>query len=168
MSKKSKSSEKVSSQRESRSGLKWWVKGTSAAAAFLVAVGCSDLPNNLIRLNPQDQSVEFGIEHVHSEWSAWYTIIDYGITVSKQWDTYMGLIKEKNGWHSRKSSFEWDDLDDVFNQIAHSLDNEQITDKTRSKQEKKIDFVKKEFKDKVLNAENSSQIDQITIKYKSE
>ncbi|MBO7095143.1 hypothetical protein J6V86_03050 [bacterium] len=59
-------------------------------------------------------------------------------------------------------------MDDVFNQIAHSLDNEQITDKTRSKQEKKIDFVKKEFKDKVLNAENSSQIDQITIKYKSE
>lgn len=167
MAKKHNSTEKVQSQEKNHSKLKWWVKATTAATLLTLA-WCNNVQNNEIKLNPENQSVEFGIEHIHSEWSAGYNIINYGITVSKQWDTYMWLINEKNWWHSKKTSFESNNLNDVFYQIANSLDNDQITDGTREKQNKKIEFVKKEFENKILNEENSSQISEMTIKYKSE
>ena len=95
-------------------------------------------------------------------------IVDYDISVSKQWDTYMWLIKEIDGWKSKKTTVEADNVDEVFDGISRALDNYQIKDETAFKKDKKVNFVKKEFKDKVLNADNSSQIDKITIKYKSE
>ena len=167
MVKKHNSPEKSLPKEKKYSTLKWWVKATTAAA-FLTLAWCDNIQNNEIRLNPQKQSVEFGIEHIHSEWSAWYNIINYGITISKQWDTYMWLINEKNWWHSKTTSFESNTLNDVFYKISNSLDNDQITDGTRNKQNKKIEFVKKEFENKILNEENSSQISEIMIKYKPE
>lgn len=172
MARRSNSQEKIQSHQEKPRKLVGWVRKTitSTLAALTILFGswCDRIPRDKIILNPEKQSIGFSIEHWNSLWSAWVDIIDYDIVVTKQWDTYMWLINQKNRFNSKKTTIESDDLDKVFEEISETLDNEQITDETRSKQEKKIDFVKKEFEDKVLNNENSSQVDKITIKYKSE
>lgn len=168
MIKKNKSPEKSSQQRESRSWIKSWIKTTTTAAAILAAVGCDNIPNDEIRLNPGDQSARFKIEYQYSLWSAGYEIVDYDIVVRKQWDTYMWLINEKNWWHSRKTSVESDNVDDVFSKISNALDNDQIKDETTHNKNEKVRFVEKEYKDKIVNAENSANISEIKITYKSE
>lgn len=166
MSKRNQSPENVKSSSNKKFG--WWRKVTAAAALWLALTACDDMPNNEIRLNPEDQSARFKIEYQYSMWSAGYDIVDYDITVSKQWDTYMWLINEKNGWKSKKTTIESDNVDEVFDGISRALDSDQIKDETTFNKNKKINFVEKEYKDKIINAENSSNIDEIKIKYKSE
>lgn len=168
MKKRNASPEKSTSQKENRSGIKSRIRTTTTAAALLAAVGCDNIPNDEIRLNPEDNSARFNIEYQYSLWSAWYDIVDYDITIRKEWDTYMWLINEKNGWHRNKTEFESDNVDDVFNEISNALDNNQIKEETTRNKNKKVNFVKKEYEDKILNTDNSSQIWEIKIKYKSE
>ena len=139
---------------------------TIALASTLAA--CDNMPNDEIRLNPENQSARFKVEYQYSEWSAWYNIFNYDITISKHWDTYMWLINEKNWWNSKKTSIESDSVDWVFDEISRALDSDQITENTANRKDKKVNFVKNEYKNKILNAENSSQTWEIKIKYKAE
>ena len=166
MSKRNRSPENIKSNNNKKSG--GWKKVTTAAALWLALTACDNISNDEIIFNPENQSARFKVEYQYYRWSQQWDIVDYDISVSKQWDTYMWLIKEIDGWKSKKTTVEADNVDEVFDGISRALDNYQIKDETAFKKDKKVNFVKKEFKDKVLNADNSSQIDEITIKYKSE
>lgn len=168
MGKITRSPDKSPQQREGRSGIKSRIRTTTTAAALLAAVGCDNMPNDEIRLNPGDLSARFKVEYQYSLWSAGYDIVDYDIMVRKQWNIYMWLINEKNWWHSNKTSFESDNVDDVFKKISNALDNDQIKEETAHNKDEKVKFVENEYKDKILNAENSSKLWEIKIKYKSE
>lgn len=169
MSKKSNSSE-ISSyqQQENHPKFRWLRKTATTIALASTLTACDNMPNNEVRLNPEDQSARFKIEYQYSEWSAGYNIVDYDITVSKQGDTYMWLINQKNGWNRKKTSIESDSVDGVFDEISKMLDNEQIKEETAYKKDKKVNFVKNEYKNKILNTENSPQSWEIKIKYKPE
>ena len=75
----------------------------------------------------------------------------------------MWLINQKSGWNKKHTSVESDNLDQIFDEISRALDSEQITDNTTHKKDKKVEFVKNEYKTKVLNAENSNQTWEIKI-----
>ena len=168
MSKNTNSTEKSKSQQENHPKFKWLRKVATTVALASTLTACDNMPNNEVRLNPEDQSARFKIEYQYSEWSAGYSIVDYDITVSKQGDTYMWLINQKSWLHSKKTSIESDNVDGVFDEISRMLDNEQIKEETAYKKDKKVNFVKNEYKNKILNTENSSQSWEIKIKYKPE
>ncbi len=142
-----------------------WRKKVVTAIALASTLSACDMPNNEIRLNPEDQSAEFKVEYQYYRWASDTRIVDYYITVRKEWDSYVGLINEKDGWSGKKTSVKSDNVDVVFNQISTSLENEMITDETSERKDAKINFVKKEYKSKVINAENPSQTWEIKIKY---
>jgi hypothetical protein len=119
-------------------------------------------------LNPENQQVEFSIEHRHYEWKSSTRIVDYDITVNKEWDTYMWLINKKDWRKGTNIKLKSNDLNDVFNQIADKLDDFGITENTRLKQNTKIDFAKEAYKKNVIDSDNPHQTEQIIIKYKSE
>lgn len=166
MSKNTNSSENSKLQQEKYPKFKWLRKTATTIALASALTACDNMQNDEIRLNPEDQSARFKVEYQYSEWSAWYNIFDYDITISKQWDTYMWLINQKNWRNSKKISIESDSVDEVFDEISKALESDQITESTANKKDNKVNFVKNEYK-KILNAENSSQIWEIKIKYKT-
>ena len=151
--------------RTKKSGRKQ-VATTIALATTLVA--CDNMKNNDIILDPAEQSAKFKIEYQYSEWSAGGRIVDYDVVVSKNWDTYMGLIKEKDWWKSNKTTIESDNIDEVFDEITRKLDSDQITENTTKKKNDKINFVKNAFKENILDSNIATKSEEIKIKYKSE
>lgn len=160
--------EKSSSQKEQLK-FKWRKKIVTVVTALgLTLNSCDNMPNDEVRLNPEDQSAKFKVEYHHSLWSAWADVTKYEIFVQKQWDTYMWLINQKNDFSKKKTKIEADNLDKVFDEISRTLDTESVTENTINKKNKKIRFVKKEYEDKVLNNENPTEQWEIKLKYKPE
>lgn len=146
----------------------WWKKVATVATLLAWTLGaCDNMPNDEVRFNPENQSAKFKIEYHHSLWSAWIDIVNYDIYISKHEDTYMWLINQKNWRNRKKTTIETDDIDQIFDEISKILDSDAITDNTTNKKDKKIEFVKKEYK-KLLNGDNLSNSWEIKIKYKSE
>ncbi len=163
MTKKKHSPERT--EKKDHKKLSWWKKVVTAIALASTLSAC-DMPNNEIRLNPEDQSAKFKVEYQYYRWSSDIRIVDYYVTVVKEWDTYVGLIDEKDGWSGEKTSIKSDNVDIVFNEISRKLDKEGITDETSERKDAKVNFVRDEYKTKVINAENSDQTWEIKIKYK--
>ncbi len=167
MSKKAHHSEK-SATPEVKTKKSVWRKVITTAALATTLTACDNMKNNDIILNPAEQSAKFKIEYQYSEWSAGGRIVDYDIVVSKNWDTYMGLIKEKDWWRSNKTTVESDNVDEVFDEITRKLDNEQITERTTKKKDHKINYVRNAFKENILDSDIATQTEEIKIKYKPE
>ena len=161
-------SEKSSSQKENHPKFKRLKKVATTFALASTLTACDNMPNDEVRLNPEEQSARFKIEYQYSEWSAGYNIVDYDITVSKQGDIYMWLINQKNGRNRKKTSIESDSVDSIFDEISKMLDNEQIKEETAYNKDKKVKFVKEKYKNNVSNSENSAETWEIKIKYKPE
>jgi hypothetical protein len=138
------------------------------AAALALSMSACDMPNNEVRLNPEDQSAKFKIEYQYYRWASDIRIVDYDIIVCKEWDNYVGLINEKDGWSGEEISIKSDNVDAVFDEISRKLDKEGITDETSERKDAKVNFVREEYKSKVINAKNSDQKWEIKIKYKPE
>lgn len=145
----------------------WWKKVVTAFALASSLSAC-DMPNNEVRLNPENQSAEFKVEYQYYRWASDIEIVDYYVTVHKEWDTYVGVINEKNGWTGEEITVESDNVDVVFDQISTKLEKENITNETSERKNAKINFVRNEYKNKVLNPENTSQTWEIKLKYKPE
>ena len=143
-------------------------KKVITAFALASSLSACDMPNNEVKLNPENQSAEFKVEYQYYRWASDIEIVDYYVTVQKKWDTYVGEINEKNGWSGEKITVESDNVDVVFDQISTKLENERITSETSERKNAKVNFVRNEYKNKVLNAENTSQTWEIKLKYKPE
>lgn len=136
------------------------------AFALASRLSACDMPNNEVRLNPENQSVEFKLQYQYNMWDI--KVVNYGVTVRKKWDTFFGEIDEKDWWRGEKFTVESDNVDVVFDQISTKLEKENITNETSERKNAKINFVRNEYKNKVLNAENTSQTWEIKLKYKPE
>jgi hypothetical protein len=55
------------------------------AAALALSMSACDMPNNEVRLNPEDQSAKFKIEYQYYRWASDIRIVDYDIIVCKEW-----------------------------------------------------------------------------------
>ena len=78
----------------------------SSAFALASSLSACDMPNNEVKLNPENQSAEFKVEYQYYRWASDIEIVDYYVTVQKKWDTYVGEINEKNGWGGEKITVE--------------------------------------------------------------
>lgn len=141
-----------------------WVKTTMLAIAWLFTA-CDNVPNDQIILNADEWLEKFSIKYQFSEWSAWATLIDYNIFVRKNWETFECNIEQSDWWISNNTKIESDNVDRLFNEIANKLDHDFITDNTRNKKDKKVEFAKQVYKDSILNNKNPSK-GETRIKYK--
>lgn len=143
-----------------------WKKVAASLALAGALTACDNVPTDKVILDPKDKSAKFSVEYVFSGW--WGgdpTIIDYDITVRKEWDIYQWFIKEKDGFLSDKTNIESQNIDEVFNWIENRLDNERVTDNTISKKNAKIKFVKDAYKKNILKNQNPESDKKIKIKY---
>lgn len=169
MNKKANSSEQSRNQNEKHSAFPGWkqiITTISLALATRWLSSCDKIPNNEIKLSPADQSAKFSITYQFSEWSAGYNIVDYDITIHKEWDTYMWLIEQNGDYVQKTVNVASDNIDKVFEEVSNASDSEQITDNTRADKDEKIQFVKDAYKKYVLDAKDWKNSDPITLKYK--
>jgi len=167
MNKSVNSGEKHSSN-EKHSKFSGWKKVVTGVALLWALSSCDNgMKPNEIKLNPEDQSAKFRIEYQFSEWSAGYNVVDYDITIHKEWDTYMWLIEQNGDYVQKTVNVSSDNLDKVFDEILEASDSEQITDNTRAKRDAKVQFVKDAYKKHVLDAKDWKNSDPIILKYKS-
>lgn len=167
MNKRTNSPENTWTNEEKYSAFPGWKKVITAVALFGTLTSCNDMKPNEIKLNPEDQSAKFRIEYQFSEWSAGYNVVDYDITIHKEWDTYMWLIEQNGDYVQKTVNVASDNIDKVFDEILETTDSEQITDNTRAKRDAKVKFVKDAYKKHVLDAKDWENSDPITLKYKS-
>lgn len=137
----------------------------TSLALLLGAASCDNIPNDQIILNPSSESLKMNIEYQYFQWSAWTEIVDYDITVHKDWDFYKWEINQKNWIFRTKTTLQSGNIDNLFRDISREVDNEQISDETKVKKDEKLDFAKKVYKDSILNRETPAEDWEIRIKY---
>ena len=60
-----------------------WKKVVTAFALASSLSAC-DMPNNEVKLNPENQSAEFKVEYQYYRWASDIEIVDYYVTVQKK------------------------------------------------------------------------------------
>ena len=142
------------------------LKSVITSLALIVgAASCDNIPNDQIIANPTSMSVKFNLEYYFFQWSAWTEVVSYDVYVYKVWDLYIWKVKQRNWPVSTTTTFQADNLDNLFKDISKEVDNQQISDETRYNKDVKLDFAKQVFKDSVLNNKNPTK-GEIRMKYK--
>ena len=162
MLKKNNSPEKP--QATTKKQFRWWKKVLTTIALATTLTTCDKVPRNQIILNPKENTEQFSFEY-HVWWSRDPDVIDHNITVYKDWNVYKCLINKKEWWFSTNITIESNSVDGLFEEIKNKSDNEDITDDTKDRRDKKIEYAKKVFIEKVLNAEDKTHTWEIKIKY---
>lgn len=164
--KSKRTSEKSKNPEKKSKKISGWKKVTTAISLVWVLASCDSIPNNQIILNPHEWSEKFNVEYQFYEWSTSIRIVDYDVTVSKNWNWFTWFIHKKDWRISEDTTITSNNLDDVFNRIAWSMDDRQVTDSTLAQKDEKIAFAKQTYKDSVLNRKTPAKKWEVRIKYK--
>jgi len=134
--------------------------------ALGIFTACDEVPNNQIIIDPQTWTEQFSFEYHLWSWES--EIIDFNISVYKDWNLYKWLINQKDWWLNTKTNIESNSIDGLFNEILRVTDTQQITGNTREKRDKKVRVAKETYKNYILNGKDNNGEKKIKIKYKSE
>ena len=145
-------------------GWKKVVTTASIALAWFFS-SCDEVPSSQIIIDPDAKTEQFSFEY-HLWWPRDPRIIDYNVTVYKEWDTYKWIIHKKDWWFGEKITINSDNLDGLFDEISKTTENEYITDDTRFRKKSKLNFAKQKYEDELWNNKKSKKVGKYKIRYK--
>lgn len=152
---------------ENKKRFSWWRKVLTTIALAWTLSACDKAPNDQIILNRDKESVTVSFEYQFG-WAESGTTVDFNVFVNKNGDKYEWTIEKTSDWmwiFSDVTHIESDNIDWLFEEISKKSDSEDITDKTRTRKEAKLDFAKQAFKDSILNNKNPWK-GEVRMKYK--
>jgi len=124
---------------------------TGIVAVLFMLSGCNNPSNDEIILNSENQSVKFNVTYRYFMWSAWYNTVNYYITISKKWDSYVWLIKQKNNiWWNKEFTVNCNSVDDVFRWVENWIwdqanSGRTVCDESMRNLDNKIDCAKENY-----------------------
>ena len=142
----------------------WWKKILTTVALASTLTACDKIPNNQIIIDPAAWVEQFSFEY--HLWNNDPVVIDFDVTVYKDWDIYKWLINQKEAFSSKKTTVEASTIDDLFKEIIKVSETGQISGNTKHKRDAKISVAKQAYKNCVINAKNTENIKKIKIKYR--
>lgn len=168
--KSKKSSETIKNlewKKENKSsGWRRVVTTVSFALATWLFSSCDKVPNDKIILDFDKQSVALSFKYQFGSPESG-TTVDFNMFVHKDGNKYKWAIEQSDWFFSSTTDIESDNIDWLFEELADKSDSEYITESTRERRDKKLNFAKQAYKDSILNNKNPSKW-EIKIKYKPE
>ena len=163
MSRNTNSPEQMEVKKPKRS--RGWKRAITTVALATTLTACDKVPNNQIIIDPKAWTEQFSFEY--HLWSSDPQVVDFNITVYKDWNLYKWLIDQKDWWFNTETNIESNSIDGLFDEILKVTNTEQITGNTREKRDKKVRVARETYKSYILNGTDNDNKKKIKIKYKS-